>query len=303
VSVALAIFVATALVAFVVYVTKGYGFGLFIGVPFLFGAVLGYCLNRLSPVSGGMTVWTVLLALLAMGMALVFFALEGAGCVLMMLPIAIPLAFLGAALGRFCALDGRTPTGLACLVVLGAPVLAFAEPRVRGDDLPLHEVRSEIEIAAPPEVVWTKLVAFGAIPDPPEWMFTLGIACPQGARIEGEGVGATRFCEFSTGPFVEPITAWEEPRRLAFDVASQPPPMVEWSPYDIHPPHLDGFLRSRRGEFRLIPLAGGRTRLEGSTWYTLDIHPDPYWAAWADSLVGAIHERVLRHVRRLAEAR
>jgi uncharacterized membrane protein YhaH (DUF805 family) len=303
VSAALAIFVSTALVAFIVYVTKGYGFVLFVAVPFLFGAVLAYVLNRLSPVSGGATVWTVLLSLVAMGTTFVLTALEGAGCVVMMLPIAIPLALLGAGLGRSCALVGRTPARHACIVVLAAPVLAFVEPLARGEDFPLHEVRSSIEIAAPPEVVWSRLIAFGAIPDPPEWMFRLGVACPQGARIEGHGVRATRYCEFTTGPFVEPITTWDAPRRLAFDVAAQPPPMVEWSPYEIHPPHLDGFLRSRRGEFRLIALPNGGTRLEGSTWYTLDIHPDPYWRLWADFLVRAIHERVLRHVRRLAEGR
>jgi hypothetical protein len=34
-----------------------------------------------------------------------------------------------------------------------------------------------------------------------------------------------RYCVFSTGPFVEPITVWEPGRRLGFDVAQQPPPM------------------------------------------------------------------------------
>jgi len=97
------------------------------------------------------------------------------------------------------------------------------------------------------------------------------------AWLGGRGVGAVRHCEFSTGPFVEPITRWEPGKRLSFDVASQPPPMQEWSPFkNVHPPHLDASLRSRRGEFRLIPLPGGRTRLEGSTWYELSIEPRVY---------------------------
>src|SRR6185436_19561820 len=111
-----------------------------------------------------------------------------------------------------------------------------------------------------------------------QWFFRQGIAYPVRARIDGRGVGAVRHCEFSTGAFVEPITAWEEPSRLAFDVTSQPPPMTEWSPYqDLHPPHLDSTIRSRRGEFRLIALPGGRTRLEGRTWYTLSLYPQLYW--------------------------
>ena len=43
--------------------------------------------------------------------------------------------------------------------------------------------------------------------------------------------------------------------------------MTEWSPYqNVHPPHLNGFLRARRGEFRLFRIDDHRTRLEGRTW-------------------------------------
>jgi hypothetical protein len=111
-----------------------------------------------------------------------------------------------------------------------------------------------------------------------------------------------RRCEFSTGAFVEPISAWDEPRRLAFDVTAQPPALRELSPYGtIGAPHLGGAFRARRGEFRLIALPHGRTRLEGSTWYELDMAPAVYWRPWTDALVHAIHLRVLRHVKRLAE--
>ena len=78
--------------------------------------------------------------------------------------------------------------------------------------------------------------------------------------------------------------------------------MTEWSPYRrVHPPHLDGYLRTRRGEFRLVPLPGNRTRLEGRTWYELDVFPRAYWRLWSDALIGSIHARVLDHIQRLAE--
>ena len=127
-------------------------------------------------------------------------------------------------------------------------------------------------------------------------------AVPLSARIEGTGVGAVRHCEFTTGAFVEPITHWEPGRRLAFDVIESPPPMEEWSPYSkLHPGHLDSTMRSKRGEFRLLPLANGRTRLEGHTDYVLGLAPDAYFAVFADALVHRIHERVLRHVAQEAE--
>jgi hypothetical protein len=146
------------------------------------------------------------------------------------------------------------------------------------------------------------VVAFSELPPPRELLFRAGVAYPMRATIEGAGPGATRRCEFSTGSFVEPITRWEPPRRLSFDVAAQPDPLRELSPYgSIRAPHLDGFFVATAGEFRLVPLPGGGTRLEGSTWYRLDIHPVPYWRLFADAIVHRIHLRVLDHVRTLAE--
>ena len=107
---------------------------------------------------------------------------------------------------------------------------------------------------------------------------------------------------FSTGAFVEPITAWEPGCRLAFDVAASPPPLRELGLYaEVAPPHLDNYLRSRRGEFRLIVLPGNRTRLEGSTWYELEMAPEGYRQLIGDALIHRIHLRVLDHIKREVE--
>jgi hypothetical protein len=47
---------------------------------------------------------------------------------------------------------------------------------------------------------------------------------------------------------------------------------------------------------------GGRTRLEGRTSYTVNMFPQGYWATAAGWIVQTIHIRVLRHIKRLAEA-
>jgi hypothetical protein len=78
--------------------------------------------------------------------------------------------------------------------------------------------------------------------------------------------------------------------------------MQEWSPYDIHPPHVRDFLISHGGQFRLIALPGNRTRLEGTTWYEHNLWPAGYWRLWSDYLIHEIHFRVLRHVKEVTEA-
>ncbi len=77
--------------------------------------------------------------------------------------------------------------------------------------------------------------------------------------------------------------------------------MHELSPYEIHPPHLDNFLVSKKGQFVLERLPDGRTRLEGTTWYTNRMWPEAYWGFLADRIISSIHLRVLKHVQSLAE--
>ena len=277
-----------------------YSAAVFLGTPFTMGAAAGWFFNRgwvkernATAAVGAITVLVAALASLAL-------ALEGAICVAMALPLAVPLGVLGAIAGRAIRSE-HLSTRAAFAVALAVPASAGLERSL--GRAPLREVVSSVEIQAPPEKVWPHVLGFADLPPPAEWFFRMGIAYPVRARISGSGVGAVRRCEFSTGPFVEPITAWDPPRRLRFDVSSQPPPMQEWSPYHrLHPPHLDGTMRSRRGEFRLVALPGGRTRLEGSTWYQLEMGPQFYWSIWSDLLVHRIHRRVLHHIQSEVEA-
>jgi Polyketide cyclase / dehydrase and lipid transport len=163
-------------------------------------------------------------------------------------------------------------------------------------------VRSSIEIAAPPEKVWKNVVSFSELPPPAEWYFKTGLAYPMRAHIDGSGPGAIRYCEFSTGPFVEPIEVWDEPRLLRFSVAQNPAPMEEWSPYaKVVPPHLHGHLISKQGQFLLTPLPNGHTLLEGTTWYQHGLWPETYWAIWSQAIIHRIHMRVLVHIKDLSE--
>ena len=281
-----------------VYLRRSYSTGLFLGVPFTIGYISSYIYNRRYPRAAGESVVIALASVAIAGGALVVFALEGVLCTAMALPIAFVVAWPGAVLGRLVALRSTDLAAGASLALL-APVFLLVEPRALP---PTHEVLTVVEIAAPPDVVWRHVVTFPELPPPTELLFRAGVAAPTRARIEGTGVGATRYCDFTTGSFVEPITAWDENRLLAFDITSQAPPMSEWSPYrDIKPPHLDGYFRATHGEFRLTPVAGGHTRLEGRTTIVVAMFPQSYWRLPAGRIVAAIHDRVLQHIKVLAE--
>jgi uncharacterized membrane protein YhaH (DUF805 family) len=298
--VAVAVAVGLAMIGISVYALGLYGASLFVVTPFVMGAASAFFYNRPYARETSKTLLVALASCVIAGSALMLFALEGLVCLAMAFPIAGGIAALGALVGRAIAVHTRTGAAETAAMLLMLPPAAGAEAKLQAG--PVHEVVSTIEIDAPPERVWPNVIGFSELPSPEQWVFHTGIAFPMRARIEGEGVGAVRRCEFSTGAFVEPITAWEPGHRLAFDVREQPPAMKEWSPFrHVHPPHLDGSIRSKRGEFRLVTLAGGRTLLEGSTWYELSMAPEPYWAGVSDLLIHAIHQRVLTHVKRLSE--
>lgn len=294
--------IGLVLAALLVGVMASYGWGLFVGIPFLMGLLSAYFYSFHEPRTGLESVSVGASSVVLLGFVFLLFAFEGIVCIVMAAPIGVLLASLGGYLGYVLQSDSRrAPEAFAFTLPLVLALLISGEAFVPKSPEVFTSVTS-IDIAAPPEVVWNHVVSFSEIPPPEHWLFKTGVAYPIRARIDGRGPGAIRRCEFSTGAFVEPIEIWDEPRLLAFSVTSNPPPLAEWSPLrEIHPPHLNNFFLSERGQFRLTALPGGGTRLEGTTWYRHYIWPSVYWRVYSDFIIHRIHLRVLEHIRGLAE--
>jgi len=231
-------------------------------------------------------------------------AMEGVICVLLAAPFALGLSALGGALGYGIQArhwrPGQSPAALS-LILLAVPA-TFGVEHVAAPRPPVFRVRTAIVVNAPREKVWNRVISFAEIPRPKELLFRAGIAYPIRAEIAGHGVGAVRHCIFSTGPFVEPIEIWDEPRLLRFGVTANPAPLEEMTPYGhIDAPHLHGYFVSEKGQFALTALPGGRTLLEGTTWYQHTLWPAEYWRLWSDYIIHQIHRRVLQHIRAEAE--
>lgn len=284
-------------------VLQSYGFSLFVGGPFTVGMVSVLIFGFSYPKPFGSCVLVAFATAAVVALALLVVALEGAVCLIMAVPIATPLVLLGAVVGY--AIQSRPwlndqIAGIALLLIVLLPALMAAEAATEPEPS-MRAVVTDVVVNAEPEVVWPLVIAFPPLAEPNDWFFKTGVAYPVRAEIKGEGVGAIRHCVFSTGDFVEPIEVWDAPKLLQFRVTEQPDPMREWSPYHIHPPHLDRYLVSHKGQFRLIRQADGCTRLEGTTWYTNRMWPEAYWSAWSDLIIHRIHGRVLNHIQTLAE--
>lgn len=279
-----------------------YGWSLFLLLPIIVSFLSAFAYSFRRPITFEKAYGISSLSILTLGFLIILLALDGLICLLMALPLALGMGVIGTALGKWASISLSGKGGASCVLLLCFcfPFLVAFED-AKAPDPVIRKVTTQVWINAPITTVWDTVIAFPEITDAPSGIFKLGIAYPVRAHIDGKGVGAIRRCTFSTGDFVEPITAWNAPHLLAFDVTENPSPMREISIYpDVHAPHLHGFMVSKRGQFRLTEKDGG-VLLEGTTWYAHDLSPEAYWGAISDSIIHAIHRRVLEHIKLHAE--
>jgi uncharacterized membrane protein YhaH (DUF805 family) len=290
-------------VTFGAYGLGNYGAPLFLGLPFFMGFLSSLLYGAREPRTIRECTGIALLTISVTALALVCFLIEGILCVAALFPIACVCCVIGACVGfgvqklppsRRNALQSSLLCGLALVVGATLPV----------DDSRTLSSQTTIRINRQPADVWRHVVAFSEIDPPKEWLFLQGVAYPMRARIEGTGVGAIRYCEFSTGPFVEPITVWNEPHELRFTVTETPPALTEWNPLGtVIAPHLKGYFQSLGGQFLLTEVVPGVTEIRATTWYTHKVAPVWYWSLISDPILHLIHTRVLEHIKAAAESR
>ncbi len=254
------------------------GMGLFVGVPFGMGFWSGWIVSVGRPGGPGLAIQCAATSGVASLIVLIALSFEGVACIVMAAPLLLPVAVVGAWIGWRCTRTEELRMPGAALGLLLAPLLLAKDARDPADPAPI-EVVSTVIIHAPPEVVWRNVVSFPPIDAPPAAVFAI-VAMPLEARIEGHDPGATRRCIFTIGEFEEPILVWDEPRELSFGVRRAPE-------------EISRFVEVERGQFLLSANADGTTTLRGTTWCRLRVHPSAYWTPWAESLLHAIHLRVL----------
>lgn len=293
-----AIIVAAVLISALTF--GSYGWSLFVATPFLVGVTTGYLANRRLLLSGRATARLVLIAAALGTAALVALAIEGFVCILLAAPLGTVAALIGGASGRAVAKVGHGGgKPLASVALLPA---LFALEAATPPDLPIT-ARASIEVTASPGAVWSALTGDKPIKSEPGLVRAAGLAYPLRGRLIGHGVGAIRLGEFSTGVARERVSEWVPGHRLAFQVLTQPPAMEEMSPYRrVRAPHVQGYFKTGRTSFTLVPLPGGRTRLDVEAQSILRVEPVLYWEPLARLAIRVNLSRVLDDLRGKAEA-
>ena len=218
---------------------------------------------------------------------------EGVICLVMAFPLLWLLNWTGTVLGFAIWRNLRRAQVSVVPLLLLLPALDMALAHAGIDRLYRGSVTTQVRVRARPAQIYRYLAAFPPIREPADdyWLWRVGAPAPRISRAEGAFVGARRECVLGQNTIIEErITRAEPGRALFFRVTKMP-----------NDPEIMGHLYLFRGGFQIVPRSDGTCDLIGHTDYGLATRPGWYFDWWAQSVIHAVHRRVLNHIRQLAE--
>lgn len=230
--------------------------------------------------------------------------LEGAICLIIILPLFFMLASVGAWLyGILTRRQRPNDRGLVSALALLPLLTAAVESRLNPPNSQ-RRVQNRVDISAPPAVVWQHIIRVPPIRATdlgPSLVDRIGFPRPVAATLSYEGVGGVRRATFERGvEFIETVDRWEPQRRLSFRIqpntATIPP-----STFDEHVTVGGRFFDVLRGTYELELLPLGPTRLVLYSQQRLSTNLNGYAGLWTDYVMSEIQRRILQVIKRRCE--
>jgi hypothetical protein len=275
-------------------------------MPFALGCIVVYVTEIKRPQRVFTWIWLPWLSLLAALLGTVITMLEGFICIVMFLPVGLPLASIGGIVGGLAAryLRSRRAQGLAMACVFVLPFVTGPWEQKVFYRLEARQVENVVDIQAPVDVVWQNIERVRAIRReelPSSWAHAIGFPDPIEATLSHKGVGGVRNATFAGNlAFIETIDVWEPGRRLGFTIAAEtdkiPPTTL-----DEHVRIGGEYFDVLRGEYRLETLPGGATRLHLSSRQRLSTDFNWYAHLWTDAVMSDLQKRILYVVEQRCE--
>ncbi len=241
----------------------------------------------------------ILPAILCLGISMLI-GWEGTICLVMALPVMLPLAMAGGLAMRIIQRLKNRNLVFAAFTILPLP-LALAEQHI---PLPqeMQIVRNSILIRAPAEVIWRKIVRVEKITEPQEsFFFTMGFPKPIEAVLSGDGVGATRIATFERGlKFVETVTHWKVNERLGFSIQADPK-ATPLTTLDEHVTVGGAFFDVLSGTYEIHPINAGECELILYSEHRISTHFNFYARLWSRYLMSEIQYNILQVIKQRAE--
>jgi len=202
--------------AFLHYGLADYGWIFFVLLPFSLGIAVGRMERQKWAYLGLAVGILIFVGLLLAG------GLEGIVCVVMTIPIIIPLVWLGTFTNKYLSKKGIIkPTNKLnvlffplLFILLGAPI----EKYFYTNKIEVIEVKTERVYPYTAEQVYNTIKSVDTLNANKPFLMKLDLPIPYKCILEKEEVGGLRTCYFSGGTITERITEIEKAKVLRMDV-------------------------------------------------------------------------------------
>ncbi|HMK18002.1 MAG TPA: hypothetical protein VK492_07385 [Chitinophagaceae bacterium] len=266
----------------------GLGYTFFIVVPLCIGYSLGIKLD-----------WGISLVIaVMMGLTLFFFLLltagfEGLICVIMLLPIFIPIVLIGILIGynlrkRSLKTEKKNIIKISLYPLI---VLLFSGgiEHFFSNKFENAKVESTIYLPYKASTVYDFIKSVDTLAGKRSLLMNLGLSVPQKCVLEKEEVGAKRTCYFENGTIEEKVTDIKRGKFIKMKVTDYKLPGFKWLKFD--------------DAIYLFTQEGDSTKLTRITTYQSQLKPRIYWEFWEKQAIEAQHEYVLNDLKRRLEAK
>lgn len=237
------------------------------------------------------------------GAVLVIFAWELIICVVMALPIYLPISSAGGLLYYVLVRRRSEDTvHLGVAIFLLMPYLVAAVENQIPSPQSVRTVNSQIIINAPAEAVWEQITSVPQIQPAehhPAAFHLLGMPKPIRAMLPETGVGAVRQSSYDGGLFfVEEVITWQPQQSFSFTIALDSDANPPWPWNQIGGPAFEIL----DGVYTIEPMNEQQVILHLSSRHRLSTKLNVYGGLWTDFLLGDIQRYILTIIKQRAES-
>jgi len=263
-----------------------FGLVLFVLFPIALGIAIGYMSKRRWAYYG------LTMGIVTFLVFLVTSSLEGIICVLMSLPLAIPLILLGVAIRGYLEDQGILKPKDDFVAFITPLIFIFIAGSVEKHyftNVPkLDKVETERIYPFPPEQVFDAVKSMDTVVARKQLLMYLDLPIPRKCVLDSAEIGGIRTCYFSGGTITEKITEIEKGKVLRMDVISFNLMVSKW-------------LGFQEAIYYFESVDGNSCRMTRITTYTSALSPRFYWRPLEKVGIKEEHEYVFDGVQHKLE--
>lgn len=278
-------------IAFLLLGLAAYSWVIFILLPIVLGIALGALPKKRHVLNAAIVTTTIIF------IGLVFPGLSGVLCIVMTLPLVIPLIFIGYIIThlvkRYKDLKGTNKFSVLILPIVPFLIAAPTENYLQKDKESIIEIKTERVYNFTPEQVYDAIKSVDTLDAEKPYLMYFDLPIPVKCVLEKEEVGGLRTCyfeagessryDFGKGTIVERITALERGKVLKMDVVD----------YELVGRNWLGF---KEAIYYFDKVGESSCKLTRITTYTSVLNPRFYWRPLEELGIKQEHDYVFNNL-------